>query len=175
MPLFMDNIDLPKTDTPESDEAAWFDNDEGWWVSRSVSRRLERNWKSAELALAESKAGAAALREALERLLRYQGDVEVLGEYEALEINAGARKKIRAKKDEIESQCHLALYDTTTAGASLIARIAELEALVAGLEQDRERLISVLESISNAILTPPHELKAMAREAIAAEIERRKA
>jgi len=31
-----------KTDTPESDKEAWFDNDEGWWVSRSVARRLER-------------------------------------------------------------------------------------------------------------------------------------
>ena len=30
------------TDTPDSDEEAWFDNDEGWWVSRSVARRLER-------------------------------------------------------------------------------------------------------------------------------------
>lgn len=153
--------ELIPSDTPESDGAAWFDNDEGWWVSRSVSRRLERNWKSAELALAESQAGAAALRGALQSLC------------DALNIHHFSKLERQKAVDDAFHASHIAL--ATTAGASLIARLAELEALVTGLEQDRERLISVLESISNAILTPPHELKAMAREAIAAEIERRKA
>lgn len=47
----------PISDTPETDESAWFDNDEGWWVSRSVARRLERGRKcyADQLAIAEKR------------------------------------------------------------------------------------------------------------------------
>ncbi|MFK4444668.1 hypothetical protein ABH944_004828 [Caballeronia udeis] len=49
-------------------------------------------------------AAAPDLLEALQKLLRIQNDVEVLGEWEALEINVGMRKKTRAKVDEIHAQ-----------------------------------------------------------------------
>lgn len=52
---------MSDTDTPESDEAAWFDNDEGWWVSRSVARRLERggNCALAQVKLLEEELKSA--------------------------------------------------------------------------------------------------------------------
>lgn len=51
----------PVSDTPETDEEAWFDNDEGWWVSRSVSRRMERGRKCAmdQVSLLEGELAAA--------------------------------------------------------------------------------------------------------------------
>lgn len=44
---------MKETDTPETDAEAWFDNDESWFVSRSVSRRMERGRNCALAQLAE--------------------------------------------------------------------------------------------------------------------------
>lgn len=52
------------------------------------------------------------LRTALEKLLRNQSAVEVLGEWEALEINPSMRKKAREKQGAIEDDCFLALEET---------------------------------------------------------------
>lgn len=50
------NTLLP-TGTLETDAEAWFDNDESWFVSRSVSRRMERgrNCAMQQLALLETE------------------------------------------------------------------------------------------------------------------------
>lgn len=51
----------------------------------------------------------AAAEKALAELLGATGTIEVLGEYEALEINASSRRKMRARVDGIEDGCRESL------------------------------------------------------------------
>jgi hypothetical protein len=63
-----------------------------------------KHWEEGQAANRLLIAAAPDLLEALQKLLRIQNDVEVLGEWEALDINTGSRKKTRAKVDEIHAQ-----------------------------------------------------------------------
>jgi ABC-type branched-subunit amino acid transport system ATPase component len=51
----------------------------------------------------------AACEKALEKLLRSTNTIEVLGEYEALEINAGSRRTMRAHVDAVIQESRDAL------------------------------------------------------------------
>jgi len=51
----------------------------------------------------------AAAERALEKLLRSTNTIEVLGEYEALEINAGSRRTMRAHVDAVTQESRDAL------------------------------------------------------------------
>lgn len=107
--------------------------------------------------LQESESGAAALRE---------GFSQWKNGYESGLEHAEKRKAECEKEGDSHGKCFfegmwsgLVNHDLSlgalkramqsTAGASLLARLAELEALVAGLEQDRERLNYVEELIRN--------------------------
>lgn len=52
------------------------------------------------------------LRTALEALLRQTSNIEVLGEWEALEINTGMRRTVREKVNAVIDQCDEALNPT---------------------------------------------------------------
>lgn len=60
-------------------------------------------------AVAELKEERDKLRKALEALLRQTSNIEVLGEWEALEINTGMRKTVREKVNAVINQCDEAL------------------------------------------------------------------
>ncbi len=64
-----------------------------------------------QLALEKAAEVIAAAELALEKLLRSTNTIEVLGEYEALEINAGSRRTMRAHVEAViqESRTVLAL------------------------------------------------------------------
>ncbi len=55
-----------ESETPETDAEAWFDNDEGWWVSRSVSRRMERERDEAREEAAAAQEENSQLRYAMD-------------------------------------------------------------------------------------------------------------
>ena len=59
--------------------------------------------------LAEAKARIAVLEEALRDTLRGLNNAEVIGEWEALEINPRSRKEERAKLDAIKTRARQAL------------------------------------------------------------------
>ena len=63
----------------------------------------------------------AACKVALERLMFASNTIEVLGEYEALEINTSSRRTMRAKVDKIMEECH-----------STVSKIAAWEAAQRG-------------------------------------------
>jgi hypothetical protein len=67
---------------------------------------------------------AAGLRAALEKLLGQTSNIEVLGEWEAMDINSGLRKKYRAIVDQVVSDCRSAL-----AAAPAIAAQVDLDAI----------------------------------------------
>ena len=56
----------------------------------------------------------AAAERALEKLLRSTNTIEVLGEYEALEINAGSRRTMRAHVDAVTQESRDALAAIAT-------------------------------------------------------------
>jgi len=50
-----------------------------------------------------------AAEKALRKLTNEIGNIEVLGEYEALDINTGSRKKMRSRIDGVEVECREAI------------------------------------------------------------------
>jgi outer membrane protein TolC len=62
--------------------------------------------------LAEVKQQRDLLREALQALLGQTTNIEVLGEWEALDINFSSRKKARAKVEEVIGNARAALKAT---------------------------------------------------------------
>lgn len=60
-------------------------------------------------AIKETEASEARLREALTKLMCITGDIEVLGEWEALDMNYNLRRTTRAKVDAVIAEARAAL------------------------------------------------------------------
>jgi len=68
--------------------------DDGWTVARQLEREL------------------AVCRDALNELLHRTNDIEVIGEWEALDINPNLRRKLRPKIDSTIEKARFALEST---------------------------------------------------------------
>lgn len=102
----------------------------GWFVRTQRTAGAGTGWLVADCsdgvngaAYARLFAAAPELRDSLKALLAELMDIEVLGEWEALDINTSSRKKVRARVDAIVAQCRAALIKATVAPPEPIRHI----------------------------------------------------
>lgn len=92
---------LGASELPGTSEEHW----EGKVARMAVAYMRKRAAEDREATQPTAAEVIAACRVALEKLLRATNTIEVLGEYEALEINAGSRRTMRAHVEATIREC----------------------------------------------------------------------
>lgn len=137
--------DTPRTDRESRSREWWneaFDpTTQVWLVASDFARTLERELFTMTAARDAAEAACAVKGDALRKLMRRQSNVEVMGEWSALDINRGLYREERERQTKVIEECELALF--STCGTRITAELAQLRERVAELENTMNRIIAI--------------------------------